>query len=238
MKARPKKHTGGRNPAPRRAKKRESPADLNKRASSIIALLKGLYPDARTALDHSSPLELLISTILSAQCTDERVNKVTPDLFRRYRSAKDFATANPAELEKMIRSTGFFRAKTKSIINCSKALIEKHNGEVPDTMEELVQLPGVGRKTANVILGNYFRKAEGIVVDTHVKRLSERLGFTRQSDPEKIETDLMQIIPREDWIATGNLLIWHGRKICQARKPKCLECGINDLCPSMELFVQ
>jgi endonuclease-3 len=220
-----------------KAQKRESPEDRKKRASTIIARLKGIYPDATTALDHSTPLELLISTILSAQCTDERVNIVTKDLFRRYRSVKDFATANPAELEKIIRSTGFFRAKTKSIINCCKALLERHDGKVPDTMEDLVELPGVGRKTANVILGNFFGKAEGIVVDTHVKRLSERLGFSRQSDPEKIEADLMEIISREDWIEIGNLLIWHGRKTCQARKPKCLECGINDLCPSMEIFV-
>lgn len=217
-------------------KKKEKREDLRKRASTITRRLKRLYPEAATALEHTSPLELLVSTILSAQCTDERVNIVTKVLFRRYRTAADFANAQPPELEQIIRSTGFFRAKTKSIINCAKELLKTHRGEVPDSMEDLVKLPGVGRKTANVVLGNIFGKAEGIVVDTHVKRLAGRLGFSKQSDPEKIELDLMEVIPRKDWIPIGNLLILHGRRICQARKPKCPECAINELCPSAELF--
>lgn len=215
--------------------KREFVADLQERASKIITNLKRVYPEATTSLEHSSVLDLLVSTILSAQCTDERVNKVTVNLFKKYRTAKDYVEANQSEFEQEIKSTGFFRAKVKNIINCCKALIENHNGKVPDTMEELIQLPGVGRKTANVILGNYFGKAEGIVVDTHVKRLSGRLGFSNQNNPERIEQDLMEIIPKKDWIAIGNLLIWHGRKICNARNPKCKECQLNTLCPSANL---
>ena len=219
-------------------KKRETKDDRKKRASAVSSRLKRLYPEARTALDHSSPLELLISTILSAQCTDQRVNMVTKDLFKRYRTAAEYANAQPQELEQIIRSTGFYRAKAKSIINCCKELIGTHGGEVPDSMEELVRLPGVGRKTANVILGNFFGKAEGIVVDTHVKRLSGRLGFSKESTPEKIELDLMEVVPRKGWIAIGNLLILHGRRICQARKPACAECRISELCPSAEAFLR
>ncbi len=221
----------------KRTKNRETPGELKKRAAEIVARLKRLYPEARTALDHSSPFELLISTILSAQCTDERVNMVTPGLFKRYPTASDFAGASTPELESMIRSTGFFRSKAKSVINASKELVRTHGGQVPDTMEELVRLPGVGRKTANVVLGNFFGKAEGVVVDTHVARLSGRLGFSKEESPEKIETDLMEILPRKDWIPIGNLLILHGRKVCQARKPKCPECQVKELCPSAELFM-
>ncbi|MBI4548305.1 MAG: endonuclease III [Ignavibacteriae bacterium] len=212
--------------------------NLQIRAKAIIKKLKREYPEATTALNHSNPLELLIGTILSAQCTDKRVNMVTEELFKKYRTANDYANANRGELEQEIRSTGFYKAKTRNIINCCKALLEKFDGKVPDTMEELTQLPGVGRKTANVVLGNYFGKAEGVVVDTHVHRLSQRLGFTKHDSPEKIEQDLMNVIPRTDWIAIGNLLILHGRKTCQARKPKCPECSLNELCPSAEQFMK
>ena len=218
--------------------KKEQPEDRRKRASLITRRLKRLFPEAQTALDHATPLELLISTILSAQCTDERVNIVTKELFKRYRSAVEYANARQPELEQIIRSTGFFRAKAKSIINCCKQLAGSHGGMVPDSMEELVKLPGVGRKTANVVLGNVFGKTEGVVVDTHVARLSGRLGFSKQSTPEKIELDLMQTLPRKDWIPIGNLLILHGRRTCQARKPKCPECPIRELCPSAEEFLR
>ena len=210
--------------------------DLANRTREIIRRLKRAYPGSRTALDHSVPFELLIATILSAQCTDERVNIVTKDLFKRYRSARDYALSEIEELEGMIRSTGFFHAKAKNIIGCCKALVEHHSGRVPETMEELINLPGVGRKTANVVLGSAFGKAVGIVVDTHVKRLSERLGLSKNTDPEKVERDLMQIVPGKDWIILPHLLIWHGRKICHARKPKCPECPVNALCPSAKKF--
>jgi len=203
------------------------------RTSAIFRRIKQSYPDATTALHYQSALDLLVSTILSAQCTDERVNKVTKDLFLKYKTAKDYADANPLIFEQEIKSTGFYHNKAKNIINCCKVLTNKYGGNVPDSLIDLVQLPGVGRKTANVILGNYFNKPEGIVVDTHVKRLSERLGLTSQSDPEKIEADLMKIIPKKDWIIAGSLLISHGKQICQARKPKCRDCVINDLCPSV-----
>lgn len=223
---------------PTKSKLSEHPRTLRARAGAIIRRLKKFYPNAKIALRYSDPLELLVATILSAQCTDKRVNMVTPMLFKKYKTPKDYASANPKEFEQEIRSTGFFRAKAKSIIGCCKALVENHGGKVPNRMEDLVALPGVGRKTANVVLGGAFGIVEGIVVDTHVKRLAERLGFSKQSDPEKIELDLMNIVPRKEWIAVGNLLIWHGRKICQARKPKCPECPINDLCPSFELFMK
>ncbi|MBI1803995.1 MAG: endonuclease III [Ignavibacteria bacterium] len=209
---------------------------MHDRTREIIRRLKRAYPDALTALHHSNPLELLISTILSAQCTDARVNIVTKDLFKRYRSANDYATTDVKELEGFIRSTGFFHAKAKNIIGCCKGLMARHNGKVPDTMEDLLQLPGVGRKTANVVLGSAFGKTVGIVVDTHVKRLSGRLGLSKKSDPEKIEQDLMPLVPRKDWIVFPHLFIWHGRKICQARKPRCSECPVNDLCPSANKF--
>lgn len=217
--------------------KRESFEEVKRRTRIVISRLKREYPEARCALSHESPHELLISTILSAQCTDERVNLVTKELFEKYRSAKDFATANQHELERDIRATGFFRAKAKNIINCCKALVEKRGGKVPNTMEELIQLAGVGRKTANVVLGTAFGIADGIVVDTHVRRLSQRLGFSDHENPEKIEQDLMQIIPKKDWIDIGHLLIWHGRKICNARKPRCSECPVKELCPSAVMFL-
>jgi endonuclease-3 len=197
-----------------------------------IARLRSAYPDARTALDWSNPLELLVATILSAQTTDVRVNSVTPDLFTKYPTAHDLADADPTELEETIRPTGFFRNKAKSLQGMARALVEDHGGEVPPTMEDLVALPGVGRKTANVVLGNAFSIDEGVVVDTHVRRLSNRLGFSSQSDPEKIETDLIRTVPKEDWTVFSHLLILHGRSVCKARKPACGDCVVNDLCPS------
>lgn len=202
------------------------------RIKPIIQRLWRHHPDARCALEHRNPLELLVATILSAQCTDERVNQVTKSLFRKYRTAEDYANADPEQFEQEIRSTGFFHNKTKSILAMARALVERHGGEVPQTMEELVQLPGVGRKTANVVLGTAFGKNEGIVVDTHVQRIARRLGLTRHSDPLKIEQDLMRLVPRRQWTRFGHTLIHHGRRICQARKPKCEICPVNDLCPS------
>jgi endonuclease III len=207
-------------------------ADRKARARKIIAKLKHEYPDATCALHHHSALELAVATILSAQCTDARVNMVTPHLFATYRTAADYAAADPRVLEKEIQSTGFFRNKTKSIIGMAQALVERHGGEVPQTMEELTALPGIGRKTANVILGTWFRKNEGVVVDTHVQRLTRLLGLTRHDDPVKIEQDLMQIVPRDDWTWFSHTLIQHGRAVCIARRPKCGECVLNRLCPS------
>lgn len=217
---------------------RESKENIEIRVKNIIQRLKKDYPDASTALLHRNPMQLLVATILSAQCTDERVNKVTPILFKKYKTVHDFANANVSEFENEIKSTGFYRAKTKSIINCCKSLVESYGGKVPDKMEELVKLPGVGRKTANVVLGNAFGIASGVVVDTHVKRLSERLGLTKHTDPEKIERDLMDVVPKIYWIIFGDLLIWHGRRVCNARKPKCLECSVAQLCPSMEKYIR
>jgi endonuclease III len=207
--------------------------NLTTRLGKIIQKLRAAYPDAECVLQHDTPLQLLVATILSAQCTDERVNKVTPALFAKYRTAADFAFARPGELEAMIRSTGFFRNKAKSIRNCCRAIVERHAGQVPQTMAELIQLDGCGRKTASVVLGVAFGKAEGIVVDTHVARLSYRLGLTRQKTPEKIEQALMKIVPRPDWIEFSHLLIWHGRKRCNARKPDCIQCEVKDLCPKI-----
>jgi endonuclease-3 len=201
-------------------------------ALEVFSRLKRAYPDARTELDYETPLQLVIATILSAQCTDKRVNMVTPLLFRTFPTAASLADAPSEELEEIIKSTGFFRNKTKSLIGLGKALVERHNGEVPDSMDALVKLPGVGRKTANVILGNAFGKNEGIVVDTHVARLSHRLGFTRETDPVKIEQDLIRLFPREDWTLLAHLLIFHGRRVCVARVPKCQICVLNDICPS------
>jgi endonuclease-3 len=205
------------------------------RARKIFARLKREYPDATCALQHRSALELVVATILSAQCTDARVNMVTPHLFAKYRTAADYAAADPRVLEKEIQSTGFFRNKTKSIIGMAQALVERHGGEVPQTMEELTALPGVGRKTANVILGTWFRKNEGIVVDTHVHRLSRLLGLARQDDPVKIEQELMQIVPRDDWTWFSHTLIQHGRGVCIARRPRCADCVLNRLCPSSQV---
>ena len=197
-----------------------------------IARLKSEYPDATTALDWENPLELLVATILSAQTTDVRVNAVTPNLFAKYPTAADYAAADPTELEEDIRPTGFFRNKAKSLRGMADAIVEDHGGEVPRTMDELVALPGVGRKTANVVLGNAFGIDEGVVVDTHVRRLSNRLGFTIENDPEKIEEVLMQAVPKRDWTVFSHLLILHGRSVCKARKPACADCIVNDLCPS------
>jgi endonuclease-3 len=202
------------------------------RARKILARLKRAYPDANCALQHKSALELLVATILSAQSTDARVNMVTPALFATHTSAHDYAAADPAALEQAIHSTGFFRNKTKSIIGMAQVLVERHHGQVPDTMEDLVELPGVGRKTANVVLGTWYGKNAGIVVDTHVQRLSTRLGFTKETDPVKIERDLMKLIPRAQWTWLGHGLIQHGRRVCVARRPKCEICAVSDLCPS------
>jgi endonuclease-3 len=204
------------------------------RVRKLLERLDKAYPAAQCALTHQSPLQLLVSTILSAQCTDERVNQVTQTLFRKYRTVEDFAYADPREFEKEIRPTGFFRAKTKSIIGAAKALREKFNGRVPRTMEELLELPGVARKTANVVLGTAFNVASGVVVDTHVTRLARRLDLSRQTDPKKIEQDLMKTIPKNKWIVISHQLIWHGRLVCQARKPRCPDCPVEDLCYSKD----
>ncbi|MEY2481577.1 MAG: endonuclease [Verrucomicrobiota bacterium] len=208
------------------------------RIAQLVKALPAVYPDAHCELDFRTPLELLVATILSAQCTDKRVNLVTPVLFAKYRTAADYAKAAPATLEKLIRSTGFFRSKTKSIRGAAAAIAAEHGGRVPDTMEKLHGLPGVGRKTANVVLGNAFGKDEGIVVDTHVSRLSHRLRLTRQTDAEKIEQDLMKLVPRQHWTKWSHWLIWHGRRRCFARKPDCHNCEILRLCPSGKLFIR
>jgi len=205
---------------------------LAQRTRQIIAWLNRAYPDAHCALDHENPLQLLMATILSAQCTDERVNMVTPALFTRCRTSADFESIPQPELEGIIRSTGFYRSKARSIRGCAAALMADHQGEVPRTMEELHRLPGVGRKTANVVLGNAFNLSEGIVVDTHVGRLSRRMGLTRQNDPVKVESALVKIVPQKDWTLFSHLLIWHGRKRCSARKPDCADCEIRNLCPA------
>lgn len=205
------------------------------RAPIIFQRLRDAYPDAKTALNHTNPFQLLVATILSAQTTDVRVNLVTPALFARYPNAAALARARQADVEKLIQSTGFFRNKAKSIIGMAQALVADHGGEVPRTMEELVNLPGVGRKTANVVLGNAFGINEGVVVDTHVTRLSYRLGFTRQTDPVKIEQALIKLFPQDAWALLSHLLIFHGRQVCIARKPKCLECVVADLCPSARI---
>lgn len=211
---------------------RETLSEKTARTGRILAVLRKTYPDAHCELQHSNPLELLIATILSAQCTDKRVNLVTPALFRKYRSAADYANAVPAELEEAIRTTGFFRNKARNIQSCCLALVERHAGQVPARMEDLTPLAGVGRKTANVVLGNAFQINEGIVVDTHVARLAQRLGLTRQKDPIKIEQDLTQLVPRSDWAVFSHWLIWHGRRRCGARKPQCAGCELAALCPS------
>ena len=208
-----------------------------KRVSVILAKLNEAYPDATCALHHQTPFQLLIATILSAQCTDVRVNEVTATLFKKYPAPEAFAYANPAELENEIRPTGFFRNKTKSVMGASKAIIERFGGQVPRTMDELLTLPGVARKTANVVLGTAFGIASGVVVDTHVQRLSQRLDLTRNEDPKKIEQDLMKIIPRERWILFSHQLIWHGRRVCVARNPKCAQCVLEKICYSKDKTV-
>ncbi|NGO37944.1 endonuclease III [Limisphaera ngatamarikiensis] len=202
------------------------------RVKEILAALRRTYPDAHCELEYSNPLELLIATILSAQCTDKRVNQVTRTLFQKYRSAADYARAPLSELEQAIRTTGFYKNKARNIQACCRALVERHGGQVPRTMEELTALEGVGRKTANVVLGNAFGLNEGIVVDTHVRRVARRLGLTRQKNPEKIEQELMQLVPRELWTQFSHWLIWHGRRRCTARKPDCEHCELRELCPS------
>ena len=211
---------------------REAKAAKAARARTILGRLKREYPDARCALHHGDAYQLLVATILSAQCTDARVNLVTPTFFTRYPSPEALARADRGEVEEIIRSTGFFRNKTRSLIGMAQALVADHRGEVPRTMEELRVLPGVGRKTANVVLGNAFGINDGVTVDTHVTRLSRLLGLTRQDDPVKIEQDLMPLFPREDWALLSHLLIFHGRQVCVARRPRCPECVLSNLCPS------
>ena len=206
---------------------------VSKRIEPILDILQKTYPDAAIALHYKNPYQLLVATILSAQCTDDRVNKVTPDFFKRYPDPKAVAAAPREDIEEAIRSTGFYRNKAKALQESAQALLDRHKGKVPDTMEDMVELPGVGRKTANVILGTAMRIESGIVVDTHVKRVSGRLGLTEQTDPDKIERDLMKIIPKGRWIAFGHQMILHGRRICIARKPKCPECPLAELCPSV-----
>ena len=207
------------------------------RVTQLMKAWPKIYPDAHCELDFLNPLELLVATILSAQSTDKRVNMVTPALFRKYRTAKSYADAPLSALENAIKSTGFYRNKAKSIHGATREIAEKHGGQVPDTMAELCELPGVGRKTANVVLGNAFHKDEGIVVDTHVIRLSQRLRLTNQKDPVKIEQDLMKLIPREDWTNWSHWLIWHGRRRCYARKPDCSRCEVFKPCPSGKVFL-
>ena len=215
--------------------KRESAEELKVRVREVIRRLKRAYPDAKCSLNYSNPFELLVATILSAQSTDDRVNIVTADLFRKYRKPEDYLKVPPHELEKDIHSTGFFRNKTKSIQGTAKLLTEQYGGVVPRTMEELLELPGVARKTANVVLGNAFDIKAGVVVDTHVTRLSHRLDFTQQKTAEKIELDLIPIVPKRDWVIFPHLMIAHGRKICKARTPLCAECPVERQCPSSYL---
>jgi len=202
----------------------------------IIELLENEYPDAKIALNYTNPLELLVATILSAQCTDKRVNIVTKTLFKKYRKAEDYANADLAELEEDIRSTGFYRNKARNIKKCCQILVEKFNSKIPKTMEDMLELPGVARKTANIVLSNVYGVIEGIAVDTHVRRLSQRLGLSEQKDSNKIERDLMEIVPKTEWMRVTDLLIFHGRRICVARKPKCGVCVLNKLCPSAFTF--
>lgn len=203
-----------------------------KRAREIVARLRAEYPNAKCSLNFTTPLELLVATVLSAQCTDERVNAVTPQLFKKYQTAEDYARAQPEELEQDVKQTGFYRNKAKNIRGAATLLVERFGGEVPRTMPELLTLPGVARKTANVVMGNAYGIVEGVVVDTHVGRLAKRLGLTRQDDPVKVEQDLMALLPREDWLDLSHLMIYHGRAVCQARKPLCERCVLSDICPT------
>lgn len=237
------KRKAGKKPA---AKKSPAGASLKpgkaagtdpKRVAAILAKLEEAYPEATCELKHENAFQLLISTILSAQCTDVRVNQVTQELYKKYKTPEDFAYATPAELEKEIRPTGFFRNKTQSIIGASKGLIEQFAGKVPRTMEEILTLPGVARKTGNVVLGTAYGIASGVVVDTHVQRLSRRLDLTRNEEPKKIEQDLMTIIPQDKWIQFSHQLIWHGRRVCNARKPRCAECNLEKICYSPDKTV-
>jgi endonuclease III len=215
-----------------RAPKRKSGEALKAHVRQVIAGLRRAHPDAHCELDHGNAYELLVATILSAQTTDKRVNMVTPQLFRRYPTVAALAAADPGDVEEIVKSTGFFRAKTRSIMGMARAVTAEHGGRIPDTMEELTALPGVGRKTANVVLGNAFGRNEGVVVDTHVKRLVVRLGITDETDPEKVEQALLPLVPRKLWTLFSHLLIFHGRRICVARLPRCGECAVNGICPS------
>jgi endonuclease III len=233
------KTSRARKSAQTRATKRAAPSRAGRgtdpaRVGTILKKLDEAYPAATCALLHDNPFQLLISTILSAQCTDVRVNEVTKTLFVKYPNPKAFAYANPNELQQQIRPTGFFRNKTKSIMGASKMIVEEFHGEVPKTMEQILTLPGVARKTANVVLGTAFGISSGVVVDTHVQRVSNRLDLTKNSDPKKIEQDLMKVIPQEKWILFSHQLIWHGRRVCQARTPKCLECNLEPVCYSKD----
>ncbi len=208
-------------------------AATRERSIRIFKILAKTYPDAKCSLEHVDPLELLVATILSAQCTDERVNKTTPALFARYKTAKDYATAKPAELQKIIQSCGFYQMKAKNIMGAAKIIVEEHGGQVPRTLDELVKLPGVGRKTANVVLGTVY-DTPGVVVDTHCGRLARRMGFTKKDDPGKVEEDLMEVWPRKDWSINSHLLVFHGRSTCIARAPMCSKCPVRELCPFPE----
>ncbi len=230
--ARPRPSRGRTTPAKVR---RESRPARKRRTEEILARLKREHPDAHCALEHRNALELTVATILSAQCTDKRVNEVTPALFKRYPKAANYADAPLPQLEEMIRSTGFFRNKAKSLKGLGQALVDEHRGRVPNSLDELVKLPGVGRKTANVVLGNAFGLNEGVVVDTHVGRLSRRLGLSENTDPVKVERDLMELVPRSEWTLWAHLLIFHGRQVCHSRRPDCASCALVDLCPSAEL---
>ena len=207
--------------------------DRHGRARTIVRRLAKAYPNARCTLNYRSPLELLVATVLSAQCTDARVNLVTRELFRKYRTAADYATARREELEADIKSTGFYRNKAKSLQSCCRELVDRFGGRVPGRMEDLVGLAGIGRKTANVILGNAFGQATGVVVDTHVGRLAQRMGLSRQKEPAKIERDLMELVPRKEWVSFSHRMISHGREVCRARKPVCERCALNDVCPKI-----
>jgi endonuclease-3 len=240
MSKKTKKKSAPKRPASARPAKRPGQAQTGGRGTdparvrAVLAKLDEAYPAATCELRHDNAFQLLIATILSAQCTDARVNQVTPALFRKYPTPGAFANANPGELEQDIRPTGFFRNKTKSIMGAGKKIVEDFHGQVPKTMEQLLTLPGVARKTANVVLGNAFGIASGVVVDTHVLRLAERLDLSRNTDPKTVEQDLMAILPQEKWIAFSHQLIWHGRRVCQARKPKCIECNLDALCYSQD----
>jgi endonuclease III len=238
-----KKKTAAKKKAPAKAKAAKAAAKKKavsgagtdpKRVAAILEKLDEAYPEAHCELKHENPFQLLISTILSAQCTDVRVNEVTRELYKKYKTPQDFAYASPAELEKEIRPTGFFRNKSKSIIGTSKAIVENFGGQVPRTMDEMLSLPGVARKTANVVLGSGYGIASGIVVDTHVIRLSQRLDLTHNQEPKKIEQDLLAIIPKDKWIIFSHQLIWHGRRVCFARKPRCIECNLEKICYSKD----
>jgi len=217
-------------------KKPEIYLELRERVLKVMELLKKEHPDAKIALHYTNPLELLVATILSAQCTDERVNKVTKKLFKKYTKAEDYANADLKELEQDIKSTGFYRNKAKNIKKCCQLLVKKHNSLVPKTMEELIELPGVARKTANIVLSNAYGVIAGVAVDTHVRRLAQRIGLTENDNPDKIEADLMSIVPEDKWMRITDLLIFHGRRICVARKPKCDACVLNKICPSAFSF--